>query len=229
MIAKLLRKLFRYSLLAVLVFILTSIALVGALRYLNPPTSAVIVAWELQNGQRARQQWQSLEQISPHLQIAVITSEDQKFPQHFGFDFESMLKALQEHNGRPRGASTISQQVAKNLFLWNGRSYVRKLLEAWFTFTMECLWPKQRILEVYLNIAEFGRGVYGAQAAAQTFYGHSARDLTPWQSSLLAAVLPNPKRMSAARPSDYVQTRAEEIIAMSQQLGGVRYLRQIRL
>ncbi|MEE2732526.1 MAG: monofunctional biosynthetic peptidoglycan transglycosylase [Pseudomonadota bacterium] len=228
MIAKPARTLFKYCLLTLLVFVVTSFALVGTLRFLNPPTTAFIIAWQWENGRRAHQYWQPLEQISPHLQLAVITSEDQKFPHHFGFDFASIQKALSESKGRPRGASTITQQVAKNLFLWNGRSYVRKLLEAWLTFVIECLWPKQRILEHYLNIAEFGNGVYGAQAAAQTFYGHPARQLTPWQAGLLAAVLPNPKVMSAAQPSDYVQTRAREIIAAGQKLGGTGYLRQLR-
>jgi len=227
MIVKHLRKLFKFCFYIVLVGAVFSIAIVAILRFINPPTSAVIFAWELESGRQARYQWKALERISPHLQMAVITSEDQKFPQHFGFDFDSIFKAVNEGKGRPRGASTISQQVAKNLFLWNGRSYVRKLLEAWFTLVLECILPKQRILELYLNIAEFGRGVYGAQAAAQTFYGRSARDLNLWQSSLLAAVLPNPKVMSVARPSDYVQSRAKEIAAMSEQLGGTRYLRHL--
>ena len=227
MIAKLLRKFFKFCLLTMLVFIVTSFVVVGALRFFDSPTTAFITSWQLEHGRRAYQKWQPLEQISPHLQLAVISSEDQKFPHHFGFDFDSIQKALSESNGRPRGASTISQQVAKNLFLWNGRSYVRKLLEAWLTLVIECLWPKQRILEYYLNIAEFGNGIYGAQAAALSFYNRPARQLTPWQSSLLAAVLPNPKRMSAAQPSDYVQTRAREIIAAGRQLGGTGYLRQL--
>ena len=227
MFTKLTRKLLKFCLLTLLLFVVTSFALVGALRYLNPPTTAFIMAWQWDSGRRAHQQWQPLSQISPHLQLAVISSEDQKFPHHFGFDFDSIQKALSERKGRPRGASTITQQVAKNLFLWNGRSYVRKLLEAWFTLMIECLWPKQRILEYYLNIAEFGTGVYGAQAAAQTFYGRPARQLTPWQAGLLAAVLPNPKRMSAANPSDYVENRAQEIMAAGRQLGGTNYLNQL--
>lgn len=227
MITKPIRKLFKLFFLTLLVFIFTSFVVVGTLRFFNPPTSAFIIAWQWEHGRRAYQQWQPLEQISSQLQLAVISSEDQKFPLHFGFDFDSIKQALNESNGRPRGASTITQQVAKNLFLWNGRSYLRKLLEAWLTLVIECLWPKHRILEVYLNIAEFGSGVYGAEAAAQSFYQRPARQLTPWQSGLLAAVLPNPKRMSAATPSDYVQTRAREIIAAGRQLGGTGYLRQL--
>lgn len=207
-----------------LIFVISSIVLVSSLRWLNPPTSAVIVAWQLESGRRATQNWQSLRNISPQLQIAVIASEDQKFLSHSGFDFDSIKQSLSEKSHRLRGASTISQQVAKNLFLWNGRSYVRKALEAWFTVLMEVLWPKQRILEMYLNIAEFGEGVYGAKAAAGIFYGRSAKDLTARQSGLLAAVLPSPKRMSAKSPSEYVQSRAATINKMARRLGGVRYL-----
>lgn len=221
------RKLLKLVLYFVLAFVMCSITGVVTLRFVNPPTSAVIFAWQLSSGERARFQWRALDQISPHLQIAVITSEDQKFPHHMGFDIASIKQALGSGNGRPRGASTITQQVAKNLFLWNGRSYLRKVIEAWFTLLIEMVWPKQRILEIYLNIAEFGEGVYGAEAAARTFYGQSAQELTPWQSAVLAAVLPNPKVMSATTPSAYVQSRAATIVAMSRQLGGTRYLQQL--
>lgn len=158
-------------------------------------------------------QWQPLSRISRHLQIAVIAAEDQKFPLHSGFDFDSIADALSEKRTRRRGASTISQQVAKNLYLWNGRSYVRKGIEAYLTLCIEALWTKKRILEVYLNIAEFGPGVYGASAASHSFFYKPANSLTPYESALLAAVLPNPKRMSAARPSRYVRSRAVEILA----------------
>lgn len=198
--------------------------LVLALRWVDPPSSAVIVAWEFGSGREARQEWQPLEKISPNLQMAVIAAEDQKFAHHFGFDFASLKKAISEDRKRPRGASTITQQTAKNLFLWQGRSYVRKGLEAWFTILMEVLWPKERILEVYLNIAEFGDGVYGAQAAANQFFGTSARYLSSWQAGSMAAVLPNPKRMSAQHPSRYVRSRAVTINRQIRQLGGSAYL-----
>jgi len=208
-------------------FITLSFLLVLALRWINPPTSAVIVAWELQSGRTAAHKWRSLDSISPYLQIAVITSEDQKFPDHFGFDIESIQQSLDENNSRPRGASTITQQTAKNLFLWNGRSYLRKGIEVWFTLLLEVLWPKERILEVYLNIAEFGEGVYGAQAAAENFYGIPAKNINNWQAGLLAAVLPSPKKMSAKNPSDYVRSRASTINGMSEKLGGAGYLRRL--
>ncbi|HEY8570133.1 monofunctional biosynthetic peptidoglycan transglycosylase [Microbulbifer sp.] len=205
-------------------FILATVLLVLLLRWINPPSSMVIQSWQQQSGRAVHQTWRPLEKISGNLQMAVIAAEDQKFPQHFGFDIGSLQKALSEKRKRTRGASTITQQTAKNLFLWNGRSYLRKALEAWFTLLMEILWPKERILEVYLNIAEFGEGVYGAEAAARQFFGTSAQQLTRWQSGLLAAVLPNPKQMSARRPSAYVQGRAATINQQVKQLGGTAYL-----
>ena len=205
-------------------FILVTVSMVLVLRWVDPPSSAVIAAWESSSDREAQHQWRPLGQISRNLQMAVIAAEDQKFPQHFGFDFDALQKALSEDRKRTRGASTITQQTAKNLFLWNGRSYVRKGLEAWFTLLMEILWPKERILEVYLNIAEFGEGVYGAQAAAMNFFGTSARAINRWQASRLAAVLPSPKRMSAQYPSQYVRSRAYTINRQVRQLGGTGYL-----
>src|SRR6185312_14143389 len=140
---------------------------------------------------------------------AVIASEDQTFPFHTGFDLKSIREAVREnaHRKRPRGASTISQQVAKNLFLWNGASFVRKGLEAWFTVLIETLWPKQRILEVYMNSVELGDGVYGVGAAADAFYRTTPDRLNATQSARLAAVLPNPRRFRVDAPSAYVQRR----------------------
>ncbi len=221
------RRLFRLLLAAVLGLVALSFLLLLALRWVDPPTSMVILAWELQSGRAARHQWRPIEAISPHLQIAVIATEDQKFPTHFGFDFDSIQKALGEDRRRLRGASTISQQTAKNLFLWHGRSYLRKALEAWFTLLMECLWPKQRILEVYLNVAEFGAGVYGAEAAAGIFFATTAEKISPWQAGLLAAVLPSPQAMSASQPSDYVRARAQKVSTLVAQLGGAAYLRNL--
>lgn len=201
--------------------------LVLSLRWINPPGSAVILAYNLQHEIIARHKWIELGAISPWLQVSAIAAEDQKFLQHSGFDFESIKKSLGENRSRPRGASTITQQTAKNLFLWNGRSYVRKLFEAWFTVLIELLWPKERILEVYLNIAEFGPGVYGAEIASREFLGSSAENITPWEAGLMIAVLPNPKRLSLARPSEYVQNRAQKIVQISAQLGGIRFLEKM--
>ncbi|MBU1949354.1 MAG: monofunctional biosynthetic peptidoglycan transglycosylase [Candidatus Eisenbacteria bacterium] len=173
-----------------------------------------------------RYEWTPWHQISPHAGIAVVAAEDQKFPWHSGFDVEAIEEAWEDHQkgGRPRGASTISQQVAKNLFLWPGRNFVRKGFEATFTILIEFFWPKKRILEVYLNTAEMGRGVFGVGAAARLYFNKSPGNLTAHESALLAAVLPNPIRLRADRPSAYVNRRAEWIQKQMRQLGGAYYL-----
>lgn len=170
--------------------------------------------------------WRDYGQISAQLPIALVAAEDQKFPVHRGFDLEAIDKALDSNarGGRVRGGSTISQQVAKNLFLWSGGGYFRKGLEAWYTLLIETMWSKQRILEVYANIAEFGDGVYGAEAAAQAFFGKPASALTAAESARLAAVLPNPKKYSARSPGPYVQRRAAWIQRNVRNLGGPAYL-----
>ena len=192
-------------------------------RWLEPPDSAFMMRARGE-GTDIDQQWVSWESISPHLPIAVVAAEDQKFPEHRGFDTESIRSALEEEGSKGRGASTISQQVVKNLFLWPGRSLTRKGIEAYLTLFLEILWPKQRILEVYLNVAEFGPGIFGAEAAAQTFFGKPASRLSARESALMATVLPSPKRMSPGRPSPYVEKRAGWILRQMDQLGGPTYL-----
>lgn len=156
--------------------------------------------------------WTGLDEISPHLVRSVMAAEDARFCEHWGFDFEAIARAIEEREeGRYRGASTITQQVAKNVFLWQGGRWVRKGLEAGFTVLIEFFWPKRRIMEVYLNVAEFGPGIFGAEAAAQHLFGRPASKLTLRQAALLAAVLPNPKARDAAHPSAYVQRRASAI------------------
>jgi monofunctional biosynthetic peptidoglycan transglycosylase len=156
----------------------------------------------------------------------TVAAEDQKFPHHHGFDVQAIQDAMDEadEGERLRGASTITQQTAKNLFLWGGRSFVRKGLEAYFTVLLELEWPKRRILEVYLNIAEFGDGVYGAEAAANQFFHKPASQLSAHEAALLASVLPNPKKLHAERPSPYVQRHSEWIERQVRQLGGTAYL-----
>jgi monofunctional biosynthetic peptidoglycan transglycosylase len=208
---------------------------VALLRWINPPYSAFmaqtqVAAWQQHDHTYVlRHRWVDLNQISPNLPLAVVASEDQKFPEHWGFDVEAIEKAyeLNQHSHRVHGASTISQQVAKNLFLWSGRSYFRKGLEAYFTLLIEAVWPKRRIIEVYLNIAEFGYGTYGAEAAAQRFFKKPAAKLSRSESAVLAAVLPNPQRLSAAMPSAYVQTRRDWILGQMQALGGPEMLDEI--
>ncbi len=202
------KRLVRWTLIALAGAIASSIGSVLLMRWVEPWTSAFMIgarkdalfAGEFRRSNDYR--WVDLEQVSPHAALAVIAAEDQKFPFHAGFDFKSIREAIR-HNARServRGASTISQQVAKNLFLWRSRSYLRKGLEAWFTVLIETLWPKERILEVYLNIAEFGRGVYGVEAAAQHYWNRPAARLTRAQAATLAAVLPNPLQLRADAP-----------------------------
>jgi len=210
-----------------------SLAMVLCFRWLPPPTSAFMVERHLAqlfdsgSGRRISYQWVDWPAISPHLPLAVVAAEDQKFLRHSGFDFDSIGKALEksQKGGRLRGASTITQQVAKNLFLWPGRSYVRKGLEAYFTVLLEMLWPKKRILEVYVNVAEFGEGIYGVQAAAERVFRKKPSELTKWDAALLAAVLPNPKVLRAARPSAYVLERRRWIAGQMRQLNGTDYLK----
>ena len=215
--------------------IAASIIAAASLRWINPPVTAFMAesqvsAWLSRDANYVcRHTWIDLDRISPNLPLAVVASEDQKFPEHWGFDVPAIEKAyaLNQHSHRVHGASTISQQVAKNLFLWSGRSYIRKGLEAYFTVLIEALWPKRRILEVYLNIAEFGYGTYGAEAAAQRFFHEPASRLSRGDSAVLAAVLPNPERYSAAAPSRYVQLRREWILSQMQALGGPEMLDEI--
>ena len=233
---KLLRRLLRLALWTGAGAVLLSVLVVGMLRFVDPWTSAFmmnarVASWFDDDDQpyRLHQQWRDLAAISPRLALAVVASEDQRFADHSGFDFEQIRKALDdaERGRRSRGASTITQQVAKNLFLWSGRSWVRKGLEAWFTVLIETLWPKHRILEVYLNIAEFGRGIYGAEAAAQQYFGKSAARLSRSEAARLAAVLPNPVRLRAGRPSAYVLRRQAQIERQMEALGGTSYLQAV--
>ena len=193
------------------------------------PFSAVMVerqigAW-LQGdfGYVAHSDWVSMDEISPWMGLAVIAAEDQTFPDHWGFDVAAIEKALshnERNENRIRGASTLSQQTVKNLFLWDGRSWLRKGLEAGLTVGVETVWSKKRILTVYLNIAEFGDGVFGVEAAAQRYFGKPASRLTQSEAALLAAVLPNPLRFKVAAPSGYVRSRQAWILRQMRQLGG---------
>lgn len=204
-------------------------------RWVDPPTSALMLEKRLlaesagDRTYRTDYEWVSLEHISSHAAIAVIASEDQQFPFHAGFDLNSIRESVRssEKGKKLRGASTISQQVAKNLFLWNGRSFARKAVEAWMTVIIEFTWPKERILEVYLNIVELGKGIYGMEAAAHRFYHKPAARLTSSEAAVLAAVLPNPIRMHADRPSAYVLARRDWILGQMRALGGASYLQAL--
>jgi len=212
-------------------FAVASVVLVLIFRFVPPPFTALMVERKVESwfdGQAIdlQRDWEPWEKISDDLKVAVIAGEDQKFAEHWGFDIDAIQAALvhNERGGSIRGASTLSQQVSKNLFLWSGRSYLRKGLEAWFTALIEALWSKQRILEVYVNSVEWDDGVFGAQAAAQHHFHVNASQLSMQQASYLAAVLPNPREWSASSPSSYVSRRAGWIRQQMRQLGGDEYL-----
>jgi monofunctional biosynthetic peptidoglycan transglycosylase len=197
------------------------------LRWIPPPTSSFM----LQHAGPVRYRWVPWREISPQLPVAVVAAEDQKFPQHHGFDFASISSALSGAEARRasqlRGASTITQQVAKNLFLWPGRSWLRKGLEAWITLWIEALWPKRRTLEVYLNIAEFGPGIFGVGAASAAYFGSPPAALDPAEAARLAAVLPDPRRLQVNDPGPYATLRAGQIREQAAMLGGPAYLRDL--
>lgn len=202
------------------------------------PFSAVMVERQLgawlsgDFGYVAHSDWVSMDEISPWMGLAVIAAEDQKFPDHWGFDVSAIEKALahnERNENRIRGASTLSQQTAKNLFLWDGRSWVRKGLEAGLTLGMETVWSKKRILTVYLNVAEFGDGIFGVEAAAQRYFHKPASRLSMSEAALLAAVLPNPLRFKANAPSGYVRSRQAWIMRQMRQLGGESFMRENKL
>lgn len=203
--------------------------------FLPVPFSAVMAERQISAWLRgnfswvAHSSWVSRDGIAPWMPLAVIAAEDQKFPQHWGFDVEAIESVLDKENGRLRGASTISQQTAKNLFLWDGRSWVRKGLEAGLTLGLEGVWSKRRILTVYLNIAEFGDGIFGVEAASQHYFHKPASRLTMAEAALLAAVLPNPLRFRVDAPSAYVRQRQAWIMRQMRQLGGVGFIQRQHL
>ncbi|MDQ2702614.1 MAG: monofunctional biosynthetic peptidoglycan transglycosylase [Pseudomonadota bacterium] len=215
-----------------LLLVVATVLQVAVLRFVDPPFSAFMAARQFEAwgerdwDYRTAYDWRDLDAMDRHVPLALVAAEDQLFPTHHGFDIDAIEQARRNNaRGRKvRGASTISQQVAKNLFLWSGRSWVRKGIEAWYTVLIEALWPKDRIIEVYANIAEFGDGVYGVQAASRTFFGRDADALTTAQCARLAAVLPSPRRYNARNPGPYVQRRARSIERQMRQLGGPGYL-----
>ena len=211
--------------LSVGIFILT-ILLIMPLRWLNPSTTSFILRDENTDYFSTSKNWTPMEDINPWLPLAIIASEDQKFPDHFGFDIEALKKALSETRSRKRGASTITQQLVKNVYLWPGRSIFRKGLEAYLTLFMEILLPKERILEIYMNVVEFGPGIFGVATASKQHFNKAPSQLNKWESSLLAAVLPNPKNLSASSPSNYLINRASDIRLQMKYLGGTAYLKE---
>jgi len=213
---------------ATLLVVLLVFMVLLALRWLPIPSSSFM----LQANNEISYQWADWDEISPQLAIAVIAAEDQRFPQHWGVDTVELKKAFAEkhqHKGKatPRGASTITQQVAKNLFLWNGRSYTRKAIEAILAVAIELTWPKKRILEVYLNIAQFGDGVFGAQAASQAFYHKQAKQLSRKESAILASVLPRPAISDVNQLDARLIKKQQWVLKQMKQLGGLNYLKRL--
>jgi len=203
-------------------------------RFVPPPVTPLMVIRffeqliDSKKEVRFKKDWESLENISPNLSLAVMASEDQLFLEHFGFDFEAIKKAYKHNNSKKkmkvtRGASTISQQVAKNVFLWPGRSWLRKGFEAYFTFMIELCWSKERIMEVYLNVIEMGDGIYGAEAASEYYFKKPASKLNRNEAALIAAVLPNPIRWSPVKPTPYILKRKEWIKRNMTYLGTVKF------
>jgi monofunctional biosynthetic peptidoglycan transglycosylase len=200
------------------------------LNLFNPFTTSVILQRHIESifgGKKPiRYEWYNYEEISKQMTLAVISSEDQNFPDHFGFDIEQINKALKENKTRRRirGASTITQQVAKNLFLWNGKSFIRKGLEAYYTVLLELLCSKKKIIEIYLNIAEMGDNIFGVSAASSIYFSKKPKLLTAGESALIAAVLPRPAKYSVKHPSGYIRKRQDWILKQMSSLGGVSYI-----
>ena len=222
----------RWLIRLVLLWLFITVILVLPLRWLNPPITSFILQRTYSQEDETieiKHEWRDISEIAPSLAMSVIASEDQKFADHWGFDLAAIEQVLEDRqNGeKMRGASTLSQQLAKNLYLWPGRNLIRKGLEAYFTAAIEAMIPKRRILELYLNVAEFGDGIYGAEAAAHTIFGVPAESLSPYQSALLAARLPAPKKYAIQPPSDYMQKRARWIEQQVKQLGGHNYLNRL--
>ena len=218
------RWLFRGFLLLCLISALPMVAL----RFYDPPTSAFIELNKRHNNPDIKHQWLDMEDISLYFPVAVIASEDQQFPDHYGFDMTQIKVVLEEsENGPSRGASTISQQTVKNMFLWPQRSLLRKAIEAWLTVWLELIVPKKRILEIYINYAQFGKSVFGVGAASQHYFGIPASELTARQSALIAAALPTPSRSNPAEPSPYLLERADYIEDQMPRVGGRRIVREM--
>ena len=219
----------KFAIKTVLLVIVATMVWAALYRYVNPPLTPLMVIGYFGGKRTIKKEWSDYKNISNYMKLAVIAAEDQKFPMHEGFDIESIKDAIGDKmsGDRLRGASTISQQTAKNVFLWPSRTWMRKTAEAYFTFLIEKIWGKKRILEVYLNVIETGKGVYGVGKAGEIYFGKSAGNLTKEESALIAAILPNPVRMSAVNPSRYVRERQGWIIGQMDNLG-TGYLKRIK-
>ena len=208
------RRIWRFIWKTFLILLIAQLIYIIALKWINPPiTLTQLSSWI--SGEGLKRDYVAYDEMSPQIKLAVISSEDQIFPDHDGFDWKSIEKAMKYNKrkpGRLRGASTISQQTAKNVFLWQGRTKFRKALEAYFTTMIELIWGKRRILEVYLNVIEMGKGIYGVEAASQTYFAKPAKDLARQQAAMIAACLPNPKKYTVKPPAPYVVVKSAWIV-----------------
>lgn len=225
-----------YTLLAALCFFIVSTFLyVLYLRWCPPLTTPLMIIRAMENRPAGKKEfrfhcsWKSYDDISDQLKVAVIASEDQQFAFHHGLDYDAIFKAAKHNwnNKKVIGASTISQQVAKNVFLWPGRTYLRKSLEVYFTWLIELLWGKKRILEMYLNAIEMGDGIFGAESASRAYFRKPASDLSPREAALLAAILPNPRKFSAVHPTGYISAKTGRIQIFMRMINGTAYLKNI--
>ena len=216
------KKFFKFILKIIVWLFLISIFFVVLFKWVPVPFTPLMAIRYFEDPEvELQHDWVPMEEISPNLQLAVVASEDQNFLLHSGFDYDAIKKAIEENKTRkrPRGASTISQQTAKNVFLWPNSSWFRKGLEVYFTFWIELLWSKERILEVYLNSIEMGRGIYGAEAAAQVWFGKPAELLSSYEAAAIAAILPNPREYRASPASGFIEQRKGWIVRQMQNLG----------
>jgi monofunctional biosynthetic peptidoglycan transglycosylase len=230
-----LRRIIRFFLKTVLIIFLLSVFSVIALKWIDPLTSSIMVQRKIEaiisdkKNKKIQYEWYDYNKIAKKMALAVIAAEDQNFPFHFGFDIVEIEKAIDQHNKgrRLRGASTITQQVAKNLFLWEKKNFIRKGFEAYFTLLIEVFWSKERILEVYLNIAEMGDMIFGVGAASKIYYKKEPRKLSASEAALLTAALPNPKRYSIRKASAFMMMRQQWILSQMSSLGGIAYLNNL--
>lgn len=229
---KLCKRIWKLFLYVLIIYFGSSILFVIAYRFINPPVTPLMMirlGAQAYNGQtiRLKQDWISLDDMSSNLPLAVVAAEDNLFLEHSGFDFEAIQKATEfnekKRGKKVRGASTISQQTAKNVFLWPQRSWVRKGLEVYFTVLIELVWGKKRIMEVYLNVIETGKGMYGVEAASQNYFGKSAAKITRGEAALIAAILPNPLKWNPSYPTSYIRGRQQWILWNMNNIGSLSY------
>jgi len=224
------KKFWKITGIVILSYFVFSVFITFVYKFINPPFTILMVqrvfeqTFSSDREVRLSKEWVDIDEISPNMIKAVIASEDNLFVSHNGFDVKAIERAI-DHNqegGSIRGASTISQQTAKNVFLWNGRNWVRKGLETYYTVIMEAFWSKERIMEVYLNVIEFGDGIYGVEKASQIYFGKSAKNLTKKEAALLASVLPSPLTRNAGKPTKWLEQRANRVMYLMDKHGRIR-------